>query len=290
MSLIDTTAFINNKGTLILKEVGENEDYQKEENFNCPECQCTFIETGKSISVQHFYKCETCFPDSKIRLICAACAAKCHKGHLLIDAGVLSGYCDCGSGALPSNHSCQRLLSFKKKLNLVNLAKSRRDNFRFITNHVCWSGKGEVVEVIIKKIHQTNNNSVFIEDENEEEEFEREKRKGEINSNDEDNYKENSLNKGIQHESNLNLPISNNHISEENIKSKTSHGKRKIEFSKSSDTFMRSYDDHYIQSARRMNKKAPISRRASATWKRPQPPNDGRFVVFINPKKNNITS
>lgn len=282
---------INGSGTFQGKEkiiLDENDKKEEEDSFYCPECQCTYLETGKNISLQHFYKCETCFPDSKIRLICSACAAICHKGHLLFDAGVLSGYCDCGSESPSSNHICNRLLSFNKKPNFVNIAKSRRDNFRFITNHVCWSGKEEIVEVIIKRIHQTSNCLLFFE----EEEEENERKKDEISYITEEKNEENSKNNKIQFKSNEDMAnqINLNHLSGQNIKSKTSYGKRKISFSKSSDVFMRSRDDHYIESARRMNKKAPASRRASETWKRPQPPNDGRFVVFINPKKEKITS
>lgn len=270
MSNDDLVPILKNEQISLRKVVIKNEE--DEDEFYCPECQCTFLETGKNISIQHFYKCETCFPDSKIRLICAACAAKCHKGHLLIDAGVSSGFCDCAYGSAYGSHICNRLLSFNKKLNLVNLSKSRRDNFRFITRHVCWSAKGEIVEVIIKRLHQTNNLPVFEEEENEEQ-------KSSTSCSNEEM---------TNCESQIDVALPMNHTSEESIKkfSKTSYGTRRI--SKSSSMFTN--DDHYIQSAQRMNRKSLTPRRASRTWKRPDPPNDGRFVIFINPKKKKVTS
>lgn len=142
-----------------------------DDDFRCPECECTFLETGNSISVQHFFRCETCFPGSKIRLICAACASACHKGHMIVNAGICSGFCDCGSGSLPEGIVCNRLFSFGRKINLVRLSKSRRDNFTFILKHVCWFHNEEIVEVYIKQLNPITNSFVFEEEEEELEEL-----------------------------------------------------------------------------------------------------------------------
>lgn len=58
---------------------------------------CTFNQTGKKYMDQPFYRCITCGlvePNG----CCQQCASICHQGHQLVPAGILSSFCDCGSG------------------------------------------------------------------------------------------------------------------------------------------------------------------------------------------------
>ncbi|OHS97596.1 hypothetical protein TRFO_36133 [Tritrichomonas foetus] len=220
--------------------------------FHCPECQCTFLETGKMISVQHFYQCETCFPNSKIRLVCEICAATCHKGHKIVDAQMASGFCDCGSGYGPEK--CQRMFNFKKKMNFVNVNKSRRNNFRFIPKHICWAGDQEYVDVHIVQVNSSDP-SVFIEEEEEEEKEEEEKKEEIV-------------------------------IEEEKIVTfEPIQPPKRREISTAKSPRRKSYVSmHESSSFDRLNRKNPVKERSNE-WVRKKPPKDDRFVVFINPKK-----
>ena len=231
------------------------EEKEEEVPFYCPECQCTFLETGKSISVQHFYRCETCFPGSKIRLVCEACAATCHKGHALIDVGILSGYCDCGAGFAPSK--CTRLFKFKKKLSLARIARSRRDNFRFKPSHICWAGAYELVDVNIIQLHPSDK-YVFEMDEEEEEEGE------------EKEFKVVEPPRITENQSMPAIKLTPRQI----ITPQTGRMPKtvKMDFVKAS----LSYD--------RLNRKNNIRGRTAVNIRK-KPPQERRFIIFINPRK-----
>jgi len=44
---------------------------------------CTTIYTGKIPRIQYAYQCKTCFVQVN-KVICATCAKKCHKGHMVV--------------------------------------------------------------------------------------------------------------------------------------------------------------------------------------------------------------
>jgi hypothetical protein len=44
---------------------------------------CTTIYTGKIPRIQYAYQCKTCFVQLN-KTICATCAKKCHKGHMVV--------------------------------------------------------------------------------------------------------------------------------------------------------------------------------------------------------------
>lgn len=70
-------------------------------------CSAEFI--GKTKARQHMYHCATCCIVDETRFICKKCAEICHKGHQVIDCGVMQEYCSCGMHELPYNFNCHIL-------------------------------------------------------------------------------------------------------------------------------------------------------------------------------------
>ncbi|OHT09603.1 hypothetical protein TRFO_21496 [Tritrichomonas foetus] len=63
--------------------------------FTCPEGVCSFLVMGKAFVQQKLYQCLTCdFIGDKV--VCEACAKKCHAGHALSQVFTGFAYCDCG--------------------------------------------------------------------------------------------------------------------------------------------------------------------------------------------------
>lgn len=69
--------------------------------FDPPLPHCTYSTTGDKFTVQKLYVCRTCNFDSN-QCICEGCAKFCHEGHDVVFASECEGFCDCGSGLLPT--------------------------------------------------------------------------------------------------------------------------------------------------------------------------------------------
>lgn len=70
--------------------------------------ECTSIQSGKNYVYQFGYRCTTCQCDPSCasnHFICIACAKKCHKGHDLVESGIMNAFCDCYYHCFP-NHCC----------------------------------------------------------------------------------------------------------------------------------------------------------------------------------------
>lgn len=55
---------------------------------------CTYGVTKDNFYRQNFYRCLTCGLKGNLGC-CESCAKTCHSGHLLLNCGELSCYCDC---------------------------------------------------------------------------------------------------------------------------------------------------------------------------------------------------
>ena len=56
---------------------------------------CTFVQTSKNFTNQHWYFCYTCELTGS-NGCCAVCAKQCHKGHNVVYSRKSNFFCDCG--------------------------------------------------------------------------------------------------------------------------------------------------------------------------------------------------
>lgn len=60
------------------------------------------------VCYQHLFQCLDCNDKSEGKYICRSCIENCHKGHNVVDCGLVKGYCSCGTYQLDnSNMKCK---------------------------------------------------------------------------------------------------------------------------------------------------------------------------------------
>lgn len=72
----------------------ENDKSNLKDSYNHNNTTCTYHFTKDNFHRQTFYRCLTCGLKGNLGC-CESCAKSCHFGHLLLNCGEISCYCDC---------------------------------------------------------------------------------------------------------------------------------------------------------------------------------------------------